>query len=288
MGGCPALAAAAPIRYIPIMDAQQVNADVLVYVFGHKFASEWSERKTDPIFGRTPPDARFRKACLADVPLSEKSLAEEIMYACLAQLCIIDAVEATVYSEKGWNFEVYDRVYLQPVDDFPAGPVFEALQRSISRGKTGLLIRTRRRFEERGIAVDQLVAGVRKYRYLRGDPYQYVCSEVEKHLIDIGLYKRESQRVFGPFIAPLWLPDEEKMGELEFALLRLEQDLERFEMEDPLLAECLRDNICRTMLKMRSDEDYVNDRMAEEDGDEGGESGDPLARLFGRDEEEER
>ena len=270
------------------MSLPQVHADVLVYVFGHKFAKEWTERKTDPIFGRTPADARFRKACLAKLPLSEKSLAEEIVYACLVQLIELGAVEASVTSERGWNFEVYDRVYFQPRDGFPVGPVFEALQRSLDRGRAGFLIRTRRQFEERGIAVDRLVAGLRRFRYVRGDPYEFVCSEVERRLIDLGLYRRQTQRVFGPFIAPLWLPDEEKMGELEFLLLRLEQDIERFEMEDPLLAECLRDNVGRTMLKMHSDEDYANDRLSEAEGLEDDESADPLSRLLGRPSEPER
>lgn len=266
------------------MNLPPVHADVLVYVFGHKFAQEWVERRTDPVFGRTPVDARFRKACLAPLPLSEKSLAEEIVYACLVQLVVLGTVEPTVHSERGWNFEVYDRVYLRPLGEFPPGPVFDALRRSLDRGQAGLLVRTRRQFEERGISVDRLVAGLRRFRYLRGDPYQFVCSEVERYLIEVGLYHRQSQRVFGPFIAPLWLPDEERMRELEFALMRLEQDIERFEMEDPLLAECLRDNICRTMLKMRSDEDYANDRLSEGDESEDGPSRDPLTRLLGQDE----
>ena len=243
------------------MAAPELNADALVFLFGSRFADEWVERKTDPVFGRAPPDARFRVAPADGAVLSEKSLAEAATYCSLAQLVMRGCVEAIVHTERGWNLEVYDRVYVTRRRPFPEGPVFQALASAYERRKRPFLTPVRRKYAERGVPVDALVAGLRRFRHLRGDPYQFVCGLIQHHLVERGFYKRERTHVAGPFLASVWLPDPERALEFEFLVLRLERDVEAFETEDPILAAALRDNVARTMLKMRSDEDYAAERL---------------------------
>lgn len=257
----------------------ELHADAIVYMFGHLFAEEWVDRKTDPVFGRARPDARARLAPVASKALSEKSLGEEILYATLARLILDERVTWEVHSEKGWNFDVYDRVYLAKQADFPSTPLHDALALTFERAGRSILQHKRKRFEERGLAVDALCTGLRKLRWVRADPYQFVCGAVERHLMDLGLYRTERQRVAGPFLAPVLLPDAEKMAAYEFLALRLQKDIEKLEMEEPLMTEALRDNVLRSMLKMRSDEEYIKERY----GDEGS----PLDAILGREDDVE-
>lgn len=252
------------------MTTPELNADSLVFLFGSRFADEWVERKTDPIFGRTPPDARFRVAPADGAVLSEKSLAEAVAYCSLAQLIMRGCVEAEVHVERGWNLEVYDRVYVMSRLPFPEGPIFGVLANVCERSKRPFLTPVRRRYAERGVPVDVVVASMRRFRFLRGDPYQFVCGLVQRDLMQRGFYKRERTHVAGPLLASVWQPDPERALEYEFLVLRLERDLEGFETEDPILAAALRDNVARTMLKMHSDEDYASERLkAEESTAEG-------------------
>lgn len=249
------------------MGTPELYADTLVYMFGHLFATEWVERKVDPVFSRVPPDARARVAPIAGTVLSEKSLAEQITYACLAQLAFLGCVDASIHHERGWNFEHYDRVYFVPKTAFPSSPIMAAFEKVVEQRRRAILLAVRRRFLERGVPADHLVAGLRRYRYIRADPYQFVCTSVERHLVGLGFYRTERRRVAGPFLAPVMVADAEAMSQYEFLVLRLQRDLERFELEDPILADTLRSNVLRSMLKTRSDEEYITQRTKEEEAE---------------------
>lgn len=245
------------------MQDLELHADGIVFLFGHLFATEWVERKTDPVFGRVPVDARARVAPITGDALSEKSLGEAITYAALVQLISDECVEWHLHEEKGWNYDTYDRVYLMPRTPFPPTPLFATMERTIAQVKASPWVRARTRFAERGIAVDQLCSGLRRFRWLRADPYQFVCSTAERYVMDLGFYRMEKVHVAGPILAPVPQPDIEKMASYEFLARRLEKDIERLEMEEPVLAAALRDNVERSMLKTRSDEEYAKERYGD-------------------------
>lgn len=253
------------------MEEPQLHADGIVFLFGHLFATEWVERKSDPVFGRVPVDARSRVAPVTGDVLSEKSLAEAITYAALVELIVGAKVRAELFTERGWNHDVYDRVYLTPLEPFPTTRLYEAMERTIAQVRVSPWVRVRTRFDARGVAVDQLCAGLRRFRWLRADPYQFVCGATERHLMDLGLYRMERVHVAGPFLAPVAQPDVEKMASYEFLARKLEQDIEEFELEEPILADALRDNVERSLLKTRSDEEYARERYGD---------GNPLSELL--------
>jgi hypothetical protein len=245
------------------VEQSDLEPDALVFLFGHRFAKEWVDRKADPVFGRIPVDSRSRVAPVTGEVLSEKSLAEAITYASLASLIVRLHVEAAVIAEKGWNHDVYDRVYLQPRETFPESPLYATLERVIERARVSPWVHARKRLERDGIAVDHLCAGVRRFRWLRADPYQHVCAITERHVMERGLYRTERVHVAGPFLAPVPQPDVDRILEYEPAVARLERTLEDFELEEPILAAALRDNVERSLLKTRSDEEYAKERYGD-------------------------
>lgn len=246
------------------MHEHELRADVLVYLFAHRFGQEWVERKVDPVFGRVPADARARVAPLTGDVVGEKSLGEAIVYATLVELLLRGDAEGSVVYEKGWNFDPYDRAYLKRLRPLTGSPLLETMESVIDRAGLTPWARGRRRFAERGISVDQLCAGLRRVRWLRADPYQFVCATAERHAVDLGYYRRERTHIAGPILGTVALPDLERIAEREFAVHRLEREIERFEGEQPELAAAVRDNVERSMLKTRSDEEYSRDRYGDE------------------------
>jgi len=73
-----------------------------------------------------------------------------------------------------------------------------------------------------------------------------------------------SERIAGPFLRPVLKLDPEKVRPFEAQARALATDLGEFAMHHPELDAVVRDNIVRTMLKMRCDEEYMTSRESDE------------------------
>jgi len=241
----------------------------LVYMFCHLFGEDWQEKDIDPLFGRIPIDARPVHAPMADdVRLTEKSVAEKVCLATFIWLHGDACVEFAVQEERGFNFEVYDQVFCRRVRPLPASPIADRFSVVFDTEEASLLSRRKKRAAQEGVSCGRLVGGFRKRRWLRCDPYRFVCDSIRRHLILHELYRVEPDRVWGPILWPRPMPDREKMAPYEVPARAVKADIERFAAHQPELYAVLEDNVTRSLLKIRCDEAYMNAREAADGGGE--------------------
>ena len=241
----------------------ELTAECLVYLYGHLFAEQWEEKEIDVVFGRIPIDARYQVAPLTGEKLSEKSLAEEMIVALFASLYLNGHLEQTIIEERGWDFEIYEKVFWRRTKPLPRSPICDRFSQVFDRHENSILLSRKRRAREQGVCCDTLVASLRQLPIIRTDPYQWICRQVRRYLAEAGLYEAQHQRVLGFIMIPRLQPAREKIASYELAARRLAADLRRLAEEEPELDEVLRDNVYRTLLKMRCDDEYVRDEEGE-------------------------
>ena len=246
-----------------------LSPDSLVYMFCHLFGEDWQEKDIDPLFGRIPIDARPVHAPMADdVHLTEKSVAEHICIATLIWLHGDGCVELSVREDRGFNFEVYEQVFCRRLRPLPASPIAERFSAALDAEEAHLVSRRKKSAAQEGVSCGRLMGGLRRRRWMRCDPYRFVCESIRRHLVGHGLYRVEPDRVWGPFLWPRPMPDRGKMAVYEVSARAVKADVERFAAELPELHGVLEDNVTRSLLKMRCDEAYMAARESTEGGGE--------------------
>ena len=243
----------------------QLYPDSLVYLFCDLFGEEWVEKQSDALFGRVPIDARFVEPALApDRRMTEKSVGEQMTVACIVWLAQKGYVELSVAEERGWNFETYEKAFCLRRQPIPEGPLFGRFSLAFESELNSIWLRRKRQAATVGVSCDRLALSMRRFRRFRTDPYRYACDLVRQQLVGAGLYSVGSERIAGPFLRPVLRLDPEKVRPFEAQARALATDLGEFAMHHPELDAVVRDNIVRTMLKMRCDEEYMTSRESDE------------------------
>jgi len=243
----------------------QLYPDSLVYLFCDLFGEEWVEKPSDALFGRIPIDARFvEPALVPERRVTEKSVGEQMAVACVLWLAQNGYFELSVAEERGWNFETYEKVFCLRRQPLPDSPLFARFGLAFESELNSIWLRRKRRAATMGVSCDRLALSLRRFRWFRNDPYRYACDLVRQRLVSAGLYSVGSERIAGPFLRPVLKLDPEKVRPFEPQARALATGMGEFAVHHPELHAVVRDNITRTMLKMRCDEEYMSSRESDE------------------------